>query len=317
MNVIHLSYPIDWASQPFPELQQVVAIGDFDGVHLGHRDVIGHALDIARLHQLPSAIMTFDPHPREVLGQAKYAHYLSPLPDRLEQFEALGVDYTYIVHFNLDFAKVSPEAFVNEVLKPMRIHTVVVGFDFTFGHRGSGTVETLRALCGDMLGVKVVRPYHLDGDKVSSTLIREQLHLGHLQAVRRLLGRHYRLTGTVVHGEKRGRLIGFPTANIEVARSYVIPRNGVYAVLMHLNTQVYRGVMNIGVKPTFEHEAIMRTLEVHLLDFDQDIYGAEVSIEIIDFIRKEEKFPSVEHLKSQIHADIVQAETLFLQHEGE
>jgi riboflavin kinase/FMN adenylyltransferase len=312
MKIIHLTYPIDESRVQMPSNSQVIAIGDFDGVHLGHRDVIGYALQTAKHEGLPSAIMTFDPHPREVLGLAKYSHYLTPLPDRLEQFASLGVDVTYIVHFDLDFAKVSPEDFVNNMLQSMNLHTVVVGFDFTFGHKGRGTVETLRELGRSAFNVNVVKPYHLGGDKVSSTLIREQLHLGNLKTVRRLLGRSYQLTGKVVDGEKRGRTIGFPTANIEITRPYVVPGYGVYAVLVHLGPSASYGVMNIGMKPTFEHEAWnQHTLEVHILDFDHDIYGEEITIELIDYIRKEEKFPSIEHLKSQIKADIIHAKHIF------
>ncbi len=304
MQTIHLSFPAG-TSIDIPEAQ-AVAIGDFDGVHLGHQDVIHHALSIARRESIASAIMTFDPHPREVLGLAGYSRYLAPLPERLERFAALGVDRTYIVHFDRAFASVSPERFVEEMLMPLRIHTVVVGFDFTFGHKGKGTVDTLRELGRDRMQVDVIKPFNLEGDKVSSTLIRESLHMGHLERAERFLGRYYSICGTVVHGEGRGSTIGVPTANVEVAMPYVIPKSGVYAVRAHVHGHIHAGVMNIGVKPTFGG-AGPEVLEVHVLDFKGNLYGEELRVEFVHYLRGEVRFGSVEELVAQIQQDIEHA----------
>ncbi|GIQ68595.1 riboflavin biosynthesis protein [Xylanibacillus composti] len=313
MQTIHLSFPLG-ATANMPEAQ-AVAIGDFDGVHLGHQDVIRRALSIARQEGIASAIMTFDPHPREVLGLAGYSRYLAPLPERLERFAAMGVDRTYIVHFDEAFAKVSPERFVEEMLLPLRIHAVIVGFDFTFGHKGKGTVDTLRELGRDRMRVEVVEPYHMEGDKVSSTLIRESLHMGNLARAERFLGRYYAIRGKVVHGEGRGTTIGVPTANVEVAMPYVIPTSGVYAVRAHVNGELHPGVMNIGVKPTFGGTG-PDVLEVHLLDFRGDLYGEELEVEFVRYLRGEVRFGSVEELVAQIRRDIGTARTVLSEISG-
>lgn len=307
MQTIHISFP-PAAELDIPE-SQAVAIGDFDGVHLGHQDVIRHALSIAREESIASAIMTFDPHPREVLGLADYSRYLAPLPERLERFSAMGVDRTYIVHFDKAFAKVTPERFVEEMLMPLRVRAVIVGFDFKFGHRGMGTVDTLRELGRERLRVEVVKPYNLEGDKVSSTLIRESLHMGNLERAERFLGRYYAVRGKVVHGEGRGTTIGVPTANVEVAMPYVIPKSGVYAVRVKVNGDALPGVMNIGVKPTFGGKG-PEVLEVHLLDYKGDLYGQQLEVEFVRYLRGEVRFGSAEELVAQIRRDIDQARTV-------
>jgi riboflavin kinase/FMN adenylyltransferase len=307
MKIIHLSYPLQLPITDLPEKPHTMAIGDFDGLHLGHRDVIEQAMLIAKEANITSSIMTFDPHPREVLGQSQYSRYLAPPGEKMKLFEQLGVDYTFIVSFDTHFAKVSPEDFVNHMLFQLQVHSIVVGFDFTFGHKGRGTVETLKELCRDQMHVEVVKPYNLDGYKVSSTFIREQLHLGRLDRVLKFLGRNYSITGHVVYGEGRGRTIGFHTANIDVSARYVIPRNGVYAVKVYVGQKLYKGVMNIGVKPTFREDNTNPTLEVHILDFNQDIYGQEIKVEFITFLRNEEKFASVDKLIEQIKHDVIDA----------
>ncbi|MDF2724363.1 MAG: riboflavin biosynthesis protein RibC, partial [Paenibacillus sp.] len=182
--------------------------------------------------------------------------------------------------------------------------TVVVGFDFRFGHLGAGDPESLRQMAAGRFDVEVVQPFHMTGEKVSSTLIRDCLEQGDLLRVKQLLGRHFALTGTVVHGAARGRQIGFPTANIELDGPYVVPCNGVYAVRLQWAGQSYNGVMNIGTKPTFEGDSTRRTLEAHLFDFSQSIYGEYVTVELISYIRPERKFNSIDELIAQIGRDV-------------
>jgi riboflavin kinase/FMN adenylyltransferase len=311
MKLIHLYFPLQ---QPIPGLSEanrhVMAIGDFDGVHNGHRHVIGRAVEVAAAEGLPASVMTFNPHPREVLGQSKYSRYLAPIQDKIRLFESLGVDYTFVVTFDLALAQVSPEKFVRQMLEPLGVHTVVVGFDFTFGHKGKGTVETLRRLAEGRMNVEVVPPYLSDGEKVSSTLIREHLHLGELDPIKKYLGRYYAIQGTVVKGDQRGRQIGFPTANLEVTAPYVIPRSGVYAVRAWVGDHRYDGVMNIGTRPTFLPDAVHPSLEVHLLDFSGDLYGRAMTVEFVHFLRPEARFPSVEQLIEQIRRDVDEARHL-------
>ena len=221
----------------------------------------------------------------------------------MQRFAALDIDYAYTVHFDKTFARVTSEQFVEEVLMKINIHTVVVGFDFTFGYLGAGTVETLRTLAKGRFQVEMIKPYHLNGEKVSSTLIREQLHFGMVEAASEYLGRAYSLYGNVVHGEARGRTIGFPTANIEVTEPFVIPANGVYFVKVYLDDANYFGVMNIGNKPTF-HTNHAVTIEAHLFDFNQDIYGRDVRVELLGYIRAEQRFNSIQELIAQIQADV-------------
>lgn len=316
MDIRRVSYPLkteDYISNPDTEVkQQILAIGDFDGVHLGHQDVIKQAQWIAKEQDCNMALMTFNPHPREVLGQTKYSRYLAPLDKKLDLFYHLGVDTVYIVKFDQQIAKVSPEDFVLHMLSKLHLHTIVVGFDFTFGYKGQGTVDTLRELCKGSIEVKVVKPYHLQGEKVSSTLIREHLHLGQLDQVKQYTDRYYFITGTVVHGAGRGRTIGFPTANILMNEPYVLPCNGVFAVNVIVDEKSLRGVMNIGVRPTFYDEMHAEpSLEVHLIDFDGNLYGKDLKVEFIQMLRAEEKFDSVDELIDQIHKDVEKAKKVY------
>lgn len=311
MKMIHLYYPVQWPiAHVTIDTKQVLAIGDFDGVHRGHRHVIMKAVEAARQHHLPASIMTFNPHPREVLGQTKYSRYLAPIHDKMQLFSSLGVDYTYIVTFDQAFSKISPEKFVKHMILPLQPHTVVVGFDFTYGYRGVGTANTLRQSAGGKFEVIVADPFHMDGEKVSSTRIREQLQIGRLDRIHDYLGRYYSITGMVVRGDGRGRTIGFPTANIEISAPYVIPRNGVYAVKISIDDQSYLGVMNIGTRPTFVHEEGEPSLEVHVLDFNGDLYGKMMKVEFVTFLRKEERFDNVDLLIQQINKDVNEARHL-------
>lgn len=303
MEMISLSYPIDNVAFVKPPARQVLAIGDFDGVHLGHREVIGRALYTADQLNLSTSIMTFDPHPREVLGHGKYKELLTPIHRRMELFEQLGVSYMYAVKFDASLMRLTPGQFVDEVLIPLGVDSVIVGFDFTFGFQGKGDPDTLCELSRGKFAVEVVRPYHIDGAKVSSTSVREALQVGDIDSVIRLLGRRYSIRGKVVTGDQRGRTIGFPTANIEPDEPYVTPIQGVYAVKALVKGLYYDGVMNVGVKPTFTTGEFRPTWEVHLFDFADDVYGETVTVELVAFLRKERKFSSIDELVAQINRD--------------
>lgn len=289
---------------------QVMAIGDFDGVHAGHRKVLLTAVGQAEAHGLVPAVMTFHPHPREVLGHPQYRDSLTPIQDKLRLFEALGLKRVYLVGFDESFAQLPAEKFVEDILVSGKLASVVVGFDFTFGHKGAGNPQRLKELALGRFGVEVVNPYHLNGEKVSSTLIRECLANGQVEKAARLLERPYSISGKVVTGEGRGGTIGIPTANVETADGYVIPGRGVYAVQFLHDGQWHRGVMNIGWKPTFAKTEGAVSLETHLFNFDKRIYGDEVSIRFIGFIRHERKFRSAEELVAQIGRDIALAKEM-------
>jgi riboflavin kinase/FMN adenylyltransferase len=308
MEVQRLHYPLpsDFQSEPC-----VLAMGYFDGMHLGHRRVIQKAIDVAKSLGVRSAVMTFDPHPREVLGQSGYTQYLTPVEEKLEQLEKMGVDIAYVVHFDISFAAIYPEDFIDEFLVQLNPKHVVIGFDYTFGHRGKGTATTLQQYANGRYGMDVIAPVNRFGEKISSTLIREYLYSGKIHEATQFLGRPYRVRGVVVHGEKRGRTIGFPTANIQLSAPYIVPRNGVYGVRVRLEGKSYYGVMNVGIKPTFENERKEKSLEVHLFDFAGDIYDKTLEVEFLFFIREEQKFSGVDALIAQIHADVETAKKQF------
>jgi riboflavin kinase/FMN adenylyltransferase len=309
MQIIEINFP---SVTPIAQysVKQVLALGDFDGIHLGHQEVIQRTLATARKLSLPASIMTFHPHPRVVLGQSKYEQNLTPLEDKLELFSKMGIEYVYLVNFTLTFARISPYEFVEQVLVPLGLHSIVVGFDFTFGHEGKGTPESLCQMGQDKFSVEIIPPFHSDGEKVSSTNIRGHLYEGNIEAANHLLGRTYRICGRVVTGDGRGRTIGFPTANIDPIDDYVIPKKGVYAVRCRVNGDQYNAVMNIGTKPTFTENEIKQTLEAHLFNFNQSIYDQEIEVEFIQYLRSEQKFTSVDQLIQQIQQDAEDAKKL-------
>jgi riboflavin kinase/FMN adenylyltransferase len=313
MKVVGITYPMsEDIRQSAPMEGQTMAIGDFDGVHLGHREVIGRAAAAARRLGVPSSVMTFHPHPREVLGSPMYSTYLTPIDRKLARLEELGVDTVYIVTFNPTLAALSPFEFVEKVLKPLRVKYIAVGFNFTFGHRGSGTSSTLRELGTNDFDVEIVEPFLVDGERVSSTLIRESLAIGDAVRAESLLGRPFAVSGEVVPGDGRGRTIGVPTANISVAEPVVKPSNGVYAVTVKIETGVeagrtYKGIMNVGLKPTFHNALPAPSWEVHLFDYSGNLYGQQLIVEFRSRIRDERKFESVEALVEQIRTDMGEA----------
>ena len=308
MDIIRLTYPF----QQQPEAtKQVLAIGYFDGVHVGHRQVIGKTRDIAKRGNMPAAIMTFDPHPREVLGGGKqHPQYITPLAEKLEQFAKTGVERTYILTFNLTLSRLTPEQFVHEVLFALQVDTVVVGFNFTYGHLGRGTVDMLREYGGDRMKVNIVRPFLVDGVRVSSTIVRELLLAGKPENAAHSLGRPFSITGQVIKGQGRGSTIGIPTANIQPAEPFLVPKTGVYAVRATHRGTVYDGVMNIGFKPTFDDNEPEPVLEAHLFGLSSSIYGDTVKVDFIAYLREETRFASVDALVGQIHADIAEAKRI-------
>src|SRR5690606_33924291 len=248
METVQLSYPLD-SDKTYPPA--VLAIGYFDGVHRGHQSVIRRARELAARLGVASAVMTFHPHPREVLGKSKLSGYITPLPDKLRQFARLGVDRTYVMKFDRLFADRTKEQFVEAVLIPLQVKGVVVGFNFCFGRGASGRAEDLKTLGEGRFCVEVIHPV-LEGEiPVSSTRLREALAAGDVVTAEKILGRPHLVEGEVVTGDRRGRTIGFPTANLALTQPYAIPKRGVYLVSVALGDRWIPGVMNIGLRPTF------------------------------------------------------------------
>lgn len=282
-----------------------MALGYFDGVHLGHQKVIGTAKQIAEEKGLTLAVMTFHPHPSHVLGRDKEPKDLiTPLEDKINQIEQLGTEVLYVVKFNEVFASLSPKQFIDQYIIGLNVQHAVAGFDFTYGKYGKGTMETMPDDLDGKAGCTMVEKLTEQDKKISSSYIRTALQNGDVELANVLLGQPYFIKGIVIHGDKRGRTIGFPTANVGLNNSYIVPPTGVYAVKAEVNGEVYNGVCNIGYKPTFyEKRPEQPSIEVNLFDFDQEVYGAAIKIEWYKRIRSERKFNGIKELTEQIEKD--------------
>jgi riboflavin kinase/FMN adenylyltransferase len=283
-----------------------VALGVFDGVHLGHRAILGTAVARAREVGIPAVACTFDPHPMEILQPGRAPLPITTLDERLALIEACALDATVVLPFTRELAAMEPEAFVKDVLLArLTAREIVVGFNHRFGRGARGDVGLLQSL-GERLGFRthVAPPLMVEGVAVSSTEIRAALQRGDLGAATRLLGRPYTVTGPVSHGAGRGRTLGFPTANVAPTRP-VLVAPGVYACTAELPSGKERAVVNVGVRPTFGEAAL--AVEAYLLDFTADIYGQTMTLAFVSRIREERRFPSVEALASQIRADAEEA----------
>ena len=284
----------------------VVTLGNFDGVHLGHRALFRSLVKTARQLNCPSIVYTFNPHPLKFLVPEKAPLLLNTPAEKRRLIAASHIDYLIETPFTTDFAKMSPEIFVTDILlEKLRIKALVIGYDYAFGKGRRGNSDFLQA-CGEKYGfhVEVLQPVGDDGLPYSSTLIRQMVAAGDVSGVVRLLGRQYNLEGVVVPGDQRGRTLGFPTANLETEKEQ-LPAPGVYAVKVRHNLQEYGGVVNIGRRPTFNVEG--STIEVYLLDFTGELYGQKLRIYFVDRLRDERKFASVEALVATIEMDVVRA----------
>lgn len=289
----------------------VVALGNFDGVHRGHQAVIGRALERARARGGACGVMTFEPHPRAVFKPDQPAFRLTPFRVKARHVESLGPDFLWVQHFDRDFSTIEAEDFVRDVLwRGLGVKHVVVGYDYVFGHNRRGTVKLLEEMAADCgFGVTEVEPVTaFAGGTYSSTRVRTLLADGHVKAAAQLLGRFWEIDGRVEHGDKRGRTIGFPTANLQLGE-YLHPAGGVYAVRAGVErdgeTEWHDGVANFGNRPTFDKTDVL--LEVHLLDFDGDLYGQHLRVALIDRLRDERRFDGLDALKTQISRDADQA----------
>lgn len=304
MEVHHLSYPHHLFENEHNEAYSL-AIGFFDGVHRGHQAVIQEALDKGKELKIKTAVMTFDPHPSLVLGRSKeQVFYITPIEQKIEILKGLNIDTLFVVRFTSDFAKLTPAQFVESFIKKANVKHVTAGFDFTFGAFGRGTMNEMELLSNGEYTVSVVDKQVMSGDKISSTRIRAELKTGNIEEVKELLGRPFMLSGVVIHGDKRGRTIDFPTANVQPMEGQFTPSTGVYAVKICVQEKWYEGVCNVGYKPTFNNpEDKKLSIEVHIIDFDQSIYGEEVVIHWYSRIRSEQKFNGIDSLKEQIGKD--------------
>jgi riboflavin kinase / FMN adenylyltransferase len=299
-----------------PELARLpgplfLAIGVFDGVHLGHRAVISTSAQNAKAAGGTPVVVTFDPHPAKVLRPEDAPHLITATAHKIALIKALGVEHLLVINFDREFASTPPEEFVRALVensKPLR--QICVGHEWSFGKNRAGNLELLQKLGAEnnfeVVGIKPVR---VNGSVVSSTAIRSAVENGDFARAAEMLGRDYTILGTVVHGQAIGNSLGFPTANLS-AHSEQFPPNGVYFAEASLDGNSYHGLINLGVRPTVARGIPERTLEIHLLDFDRDIYGRDIEVRFDRFLRAEMKFANVDELRDQIRKDVDAARSI-------
>jgi riboflavin kinase/FMN adenylyltransferase len=282
-----------------------LAIGVFDGVHLGHQQIIRQTIADAHQHDAIALVITFDRHPNTVVAPDRVPPLIYSLPQKLGAIESLGADTLLLIHFDCAFSEQNGEAFIRGLARDLGlIHSICVGADFVFGHKRSGNVALLKKLGGELgFTVHSLAAVSLDRQIVSSTRIREAIRSGNLDAASQMLGRPYAIAGRVLEGDRIGQQLGFPTANLDVS-GLMLPLNGVYAGRAKVEKKIQRVALNIGFRPTVVSAAPQLRVEAHLLDFSGDLYGQELEIEIGDRLRDEKKFTSAAELREQIKRDI-------------
>jgi riboflavin kinase/FMN adenylyltransferase len=281
----------------------VVTIGNFDGVHLGHREIFRRVRQAAAELAGESAVITFVPHPLKLLPSRKHLRLITPYAEKEELIAASGIDYLIVIPFTVEFAAINATDFVSRVLVGrVGMKKLIIGYDYAFGRNREGNVALLKRLGGELeFVVEVLEPIGSGEEVYSSTRIREMVGSGDVKGVVSLLGRHFSLTGTVVHGHHRGKGLGFPTANLATDNE-LIPKSGVYAVKVRIDDRIYDGACNIGSNPTFGDGAI--SIEVYIFDYAGELYGRSVRVYFIERIRGERKFPDAAALQKAIQSDV-------------
>jgi len=285
----------------------VVTIGTFDGVHLGHREVISELKRHSALSGGESVVFTFDPHPRIVIApQEDSLRLLSTKSEKIRLMEGLGIDHLVIYPFTKAFSKLSYGEFVSEILvKGMNISSLVVGYDHRFGKGRQGDFNSLEMLSRSLnFKVEQLSQLEVENKVVSSTKIRQALEEGDISKANHFLGYRYALSGKVIEGNQLGRKIGFPTANIDTYdRHKLVPADGVYAVKIEIGSRTFKGMLNIGMRPTVNYNADHKSIEVHIFNFDEDIYNLDLTLLFVEKIRNEQKFDGIDQLQDQLYKD--------------
>lgn len=294
-SIHDLHIPNSWAT-----------IGSYDGVHLGHQAIIRRLVSGARKAGMPSVVVTFHPHPAVILGKIKHVNYLTTPDERADLLGELGVDVVLTLPFTRQIADLSAEEFMQLLSAHLGIRHLCVGYDFALGRGREGNVARLRELGRQMnYDLVVIDPVENgSGAPVSSSLIRRLISEKQMAEAAALLGRYYRTAGTVVHGDGRGKRLGFPTANLKIWSERLMPANGIYATWTWIDGVRHESVSSLGVRPTFANQSPTPLLEVYIMDWNSDIYGKEIQVEFVQFLRPEERFPSADALIVQIQADI-------------
>ncbi len=302
MQIIRLTYPHTFSKEEISET--VAAIGFFDGLHQGHQAVIQQAVNEAKKTNQESAVISFYPHPKVVLNSPeKPVQYITTNDEKEQLLQDMHVDKLYLITFNKQLSRLSPQQFVDHFIIGLNITHLVAGFDFSFGHKGAGNMNNIDSFSNGKFTTTSIDPIKLDGEKVSSTAIRNCLMTGEVEKAEKLLGRSYQTRGIVSEGDKRGRTIGFPTANLAIDHEKLLPKQGVYAVKVKHNNQLMNAMANLGVKPTFNENGNEPSIEIHIFDFNEDIYGESITVFWKHFIRNEKKFGGIEELIEQLKQD--------------
>ena len=287
-----------------PEKESILTIGTFDGVHIGHNKILTKLVEESKKNNLSSLIMTFFPHPRMVLQKSQEIKMIDTIDEKIHLFEKTGVDNLIIQPFDENFSKIRAKEFVEEILvKKLKIKHIIIGYDHRFGKDREASVDDLKKFgLNYMFTVEEIAAQEIHSIAISSTKIRNAILKGEIKKCNEYLGRNFMLTGEVGHGDGLGKKINFPTANIEIPETYkIIPKNGVYLVKAIINSEIYFGMMNIGVRPTIGGKN--KSLEIHFFNFKDNIYNKTISVEIICKIRDEEEFSSIDELKIQLKKD--------------
>ena len=279
--------------------KRVAALGFFDGIHKAHQKIIGSAVEAAEKGFI-SAVITLDKSPKEYFGKTS-EEALTPTNKKNELLKNLGVDEVYYLEFNEKLQNLSAEEFIKNILKQLNVDKVFCGFDYRFGFKGLGTPDLIK---DSGIEVIVLEKEKIDEEKISTTVLKEFVRKGEFTKFNEYTGRFYSISGLVVKGRQLGRTINFPTANLELDGKYLLPEtNGVYITKIKVNNKIYKSVTNIGYNPTVSDEKNKKFIETHILDFDEDIYGEKIEIYFYEFLRKEQKFESFDHLKEQLKLD--------------
>lgn len=302
LKTIKLTHPHTLIKDELPET--VTAIGFFDGIHKGHQKVINTAVEVAKEKGMESAVITFHPHPSVVLSKGKkQVNYITPIQEKENILQSMDVDRLYIIKFDEQLAALSPQKFINRFIIGLNIKHVVAGFDYTYGHKGKGNMKTMDEQSHGEFSTTVIDKVQMDDEKVSSTKIRESMKKGDIEQVNKMLERPLTTHGFVIEGAKRGRELGFPTANLTVDEETLLPKPGIYAVQVIYKGEAYEGMASLGTNPTFTEDNTELSLEVNILDYNNNLYGEELEIKWYQFIRDEKKFDTPEALVDQIKID--------------
>lgn len=299
MKIVHLTYPV---KENILSSKTILALGFFDGVHLGHQKLIMRAKEIADQKNLPLVVMTFDRHPKEVYADKKNFKYLETLEEKADKMAELGVDYLAIMPFTKKFSEVKAQEFIDNVIVKLNADTVIAGFDYTYGEKDIANMEHLPNFAKGRFNIVVMPKQIFDGKKIGSTEIRQAIKEGNMELAYELMGHHYVMSGIIGHGKRNGHKLGFPTANLVWADHKVIPKIGVYATKTEIDGKWYESMTSVGYNVTIGQEKKIY-IESNLFDFDEDVYGKPMKIKWYKYTRGEIKFASLDELRAQLEKD--------------